>query len=49
MPPVDMGEEFKGAHPPLRLTYHRHMYTMGEHFNSCRSLEGHEESGEDSD
>lgn len=35
-PPTVQGEEdFKG--PNLVLTYHRHMYSLGEHFNSTKS------------
>lgn len=30
---IPMGEEFTGREP-LKLTYHLHYYTLGEHFNS---------------
>lgn len=29
---IDQGTEFEG--PPLIITYHRHMYRLGEHYNS---------------
>ncbi|KAJ0181948.1 hypothetical protein K1T71_002670 [Dendrolimus kikuchii] len=29
---IEQGNEFKGA--PLIITYHRHMYSLGEHYNS---------------
>lgn len=29
---IKQGEEFEG--PPLLITYHRHMYSLGEHYNS---------------
>jgi OTU domain-containing protein 6 len=32
-PTVRMGEEFHTA-PPLRIAYHRHYYSLGEHYNS---------------
>lgn len=31
---ITQGESFKGK--PLVLTYHRHMYSLGEHYNSAR-------------
>jgi len=36
-PLLVMGEEFTG--PPLKVTYHRHYYSLGEHYNSVRFLE----------
>lgn len=33
-PILRMGEENTSKHPPLRLAYHRHYYTLGEHYNS---------------
>eukprot|EP00850_Spirogloea_muscicola_P016337 SM000131S26767 [mRNA] locus=s131:316332:317751:- [translate_table: standard] len=36
-PEVEMGEDYgKGvaARPPIRLSYHRHAYGLGEHYNS---------------
>jgi OTU domain-containing protein 6 len=32
MPTVKMGEDFAGE--PLRVSYHRHAYGLGEHYNS---------------
>lgn len=29
---IEQGTEFEG--PPLLITYHRHMYSLGEHYNS---------------
>lgn len=31
---LDMGEQFRGASPSLRVCYLRHAYGMGEHYNS---------------
>lgn len=36
-PPTILGEDFKG--PPLILTYHRHLYRLGEHYNSTMNLQ----------
>lgn len=33
---IDQGEEFEG--PALTITYHRHMYSLGEHYNSTEPL-----------
>ena len=33
-PDIEMGEDYKGLTPPLHLTYHKHYYTLGEHYNS---------------
>lgn len=33
-PTIQGGDTFKGK--PLILTYHRHMYSLGEHYNSSR-------------
>lgn len=33
---IDQGDEFPG--PPLVITYHRHMYQLGEHYNSTEIL-----------
>ncbi|KAI9003224.1 hypothetical protein BC832DRAFT_593297 [Gaertneriomyces semiglobifer] len=35
-PVVKVGEEFKGRGGPLILSYHRHAYGLGEHYNSLR-------------
>lgn len=35
-PPTIQGEDFPG--PPLILTYHRHLYRLGEHYNSTMNL-----------
>lgn len=35
-PPTIQGEDFQG--PPLILTYHRHLYRLGEHYNSTMNL-----------
>ena len=34
-PPMVLGEQF--AQKPLILTYHRHAYGLGEHYNSVTS------------
>lgn len=34
--PMTQGEDFDG--PPLILTYHRHLYRLGEHYNSTRPV-----------
>ncbi|XP_072936807.1 deubiquitinase OTUD6B [Epargyreus clarus] len=39
---IEQGTEFEG--PPLIITYHRHMYSLGEHFNSTQPLREDEES-----
>lgn len=46
---ISQGDEFKGA--PLIITYHRHMYKLGEHYNSTKILvdNGVSEIGEVSD
>lgn len=35
--PTVQGENFQG--PPLVLTYHRHLYRLGEHYNSTVTIE----------
>lgn len=37
-PATVQGEEFKG--PKLVITYHRHMYSLGEHYNGTRPIGG---------
>jgi len=37
-PLIVMGEEFTDA-TPLKVTYHRHYFSLGEHYNSVRYLE----------
>lgn len=40
-PVVKMGEEFYNPHSPeqpIRLTYHKHYYALGEHYNSVTQL-----------
>lgn len=46
---ITQGDEFKGT--PLIITYHRHMYRLGEHYNSTKILvdNGVSEIGEVSD
>lgn len=34
MPTVAMGEEYADNGPPLRVSYQRHAYELGEHYNS---------------
>ncbi|XP_066156064.1 deubiquitinase OTUD6B [Euwallacea fornicatus] len=41
-PPTVQGENFKG--PELILTYHRHLYRLGEHYNSTLPLEEEDDS-----
>ncbi len=37
--PVLIGEEFlAGGKPTVTLTYHRHMFGLGEHYNSVQPL-----------
>ncbi|XP_041969479.1 deubiquitinase OTUD6B [Aricia agestis] len=38
---IEQGTEFTG--PPLFITYHRHMYSLGEHYNSTQTLTTTEE------
>ncbi|XP_061707351.1 deubiquitinase OTUD6B [Cydia pomonella] len=33
---IEQGVEFEG--PPLIITYHRHMYKLGEHYNSTQAI-----------
>lgn len=40
-PPTLQGESFKG--PELILTYHRHLYRLGEHYNSTIPVVGDED------
>lgn len=40
-PPTLQGESFKG--PELILTYHRHLYRLGEHYNSTVPVAGDED------
>lgn len=37
-PPTIQGEHFKG--PPLTITYHRHIYSLGEHYNGTSPRSG---------
>lgn len=39
-PILKMGEEFNTS-PPLRLAYHRHYYSLGEHYNSIQPINSH--------
>lgn len=34
-PIIRMGEEYNTT-PPLKIAYHRHYYSLGEHYNSVR-------------
>ena len=36
-PVLTMGEDFLSAGPPLRLSYHRHYFHLGEHYNSVET------------
>ncbi|KAG1699320.1 Deubiquitinase OTUD6B [Nymphon striatum] len=36
-PIITIGDKFKGKHPSLKLSYHRHIYGLGEHYNSLIS------------
>lgn len=38
-PVLKMGEDLVDAPPPLQLTFHRHYYALGEHYNSVKPLE----------
>ncbi|KAJ6637246.1 Deubiquitinase OTUD6B [Pseudolycoriella hygida] len=46
-PTVQNDDNFPG--PPLVLTFHRHMYSLGEHYNSTKCLEIDEETSSDDD
>lgn len=35
-PPIRTGTEYEHLGPPILLSYHRHLYTLGEHYNSLR-------------
>ena len=37
-PPIVVGEEFK-SQERLVVTYHRHMYGLGEHYNATKKIE----------
>jgi len=41
-PVVKMGDEFDG--PPLKLTFHRHYYSLGDHYNSVTILNDAQET-----
>lgn len=41
-PPVVLGGEYPP--PALMLTYHRHMYNLGEHYNSVTDYASDEEA-----
>ena len=38
-PPLIMGEEFLDNNDSLIISYHRHMYKLGEHYNSVQPYE----------
>jgi OTU domain-containing protein 6 len=33
-PVLKLGEQYVGVRPEVRLSYHRHAYGLGEHYNS---------------
>jgi OTU domain-containing protein 6 len=37
-PLVQVGEERHKGQPPIILTYHRHYYGLGEHYNSTKPI-----------
>lgn len=41
-PTTIQGEQFKGT--PMTLTYHRHLYRLGEHYNSTSALQKEEDN-----
>lgn len=43
-PSTVQGENFEG--PPLTLTYHKHLYRLGEHYNSTVKLEESEDASD---
>ncbi|XP_075212409.1 deubiquitinase OTUD6B isoform X2 [Lycorma delicatula] len=45
-PPVILGEEYQNSSKHIILTYHRHMYGLGEHYNSVQPY-CEEENGTD--
>jgi OTU domain-containing protein 6 len=40
-PVLKMGDEWEGS--PLKVTYHRHYYSLGEHYNSTKLANGSED------
>jgi OTU domain-containing protein 6 len=43
-PPVISGEEYKeNGSQPIILTYHRHMYGLGEHYNTVTQFKDENE------
>ncbi|KAJ2720451.1 OTU protein [Coemansia sp. Benny D115] len=38
MRPLSIGEEYMDTKEPVRLSYHRHAYGLGEHYNSLRKI-----------
>lgn len=47
MPTLELGEEYKGQGPTLRVCYLRHAYGLGEHYNSVVPDSGEEEGGDE--
>ena len=41
-PVLVMGEEYVGGAPLLQVTYHKHQYALGEHYNSTAEPSGAE-------
>ena len=39
-PVLVMGEEYVGSALPLQVTYHKHQYALGEHYNSTAEASG---------
>ena len=46
--PVVVGEEFlDSSSTPVLLTYHRHMYGLGEHYNSVQTRPSEDDDDQD--
>lgn len=47
LPLLEVGEEHKGAGPTLRVSYLRHAYGLGEHYNSVVNAGAEDEEGKE--
>lgn len=43
---MDNDGDVDSGKSPIKLTFHRHFYTLGEHYNSVRAVPEHGDSGE---
>ena len=46
-PAIVVGEEFKDVSEGLVVTYHRHMFGLGEHYNATKKAAADTEEDED--